>query len=210
MGCKVEKNRTRKIFVLGDSISIHYGPYLKSMLTGTWEYDRKREDGQSVQDLDQPAGGNGGDSRMVFEYIRNHCNELGKYDMLLLNCGLHDIKTHPETMEKQVSQDEYVANLGRTLELLEKLEICTIWVRTTPVSDELHNRVKGFFRYNRDVEQYNKAADRLMEEKGIQIIDLYSFTRSLGEELHYDGVHFHERIRQLQAAFLAGWLQNCR
>ena len=34
----------RSVFVIGDSISIYYGPHLKMMLGSDFDYDRKRGD----------------------------------------------------------------------------------------------------------------------------------------------------------------------
>lgn len=201
-----EKSCRNKVFVLGDSISMHYGPYLKKMLNGMWDYDRKRDGDITINDLDQPVGGNGGDSSMIFKYIKEHYNELKEYDVLLLNCGLHDIKTDPDTKGKQISLEQYDINIRESLDLLIRSTVKTIWVRTTPVVDQLHNRIKGFQRFNKDVESYNHVADEIMKTYDIESIDLYSFTQNLGEDLHYDGVHFNENIRALQAAFIAGWL----
>ena len=35
-----------KVFVIGDSVSIHYGPYLKTMIVDKFDYDRKRGIGE--------------------------------------------------------------------------------------------------------------------------------------------------------------------
>lgn len=42
-----------KLFVLGDSVSIHYGPYLKESIKDKFNYDRKRGIKQSLEDLDK-------------------------------------------------------------------------------------------------------------------------------------------------------------
>ena len=34
------ESKNRSIFVIGDSISIHYGPYLKEMIKDKFNYDR--------------------------------------------------------------------------------------------------------------------------------------------------------------------------
>ena len=82
-----------KVFVIGDSISIQYGPYLEQYLHGFYEYDRKRDEGFSSANLDLPAGANGGDSKMVLDYLKQRLEDPGfSPDVLLLNCGLHDIK----------------------------------------------------------------------------------------------------------------------
>ena len=45
-----------------------------------------------------------------------------------------------------------------------------------------------------------------MAAAGIPAIDLHGFTASIGPELYCDHVHFHEPVREKQAAFIAGWL----
>ena len=64
------------LHVVGDSISIHYGPYLQTMLTGVMTYSRKTAPDGSLDDR-----ANGGDSSMVLDYLRL-CNPIG----LLTSC----------------------------------------------------------------------------------------------------------------------------
>jgi len=86
-------NRLPKIFLIGDSISIHYSPYLEMYLKGKAVFDRKKDNGLAENNLDIPQGANGGDSQMVLSYLKIKMNEPDfKPDYLLLNCGLHDIK----------------------------------------------------------------------------------------------------------------------
>lgn len=86
------KNNKRSIFVIGDSISIHYGPYLKAFIQEKFNYDRRREIGEALKNLDKPIGANAGDSSMVLKYLQEEMDKQVKYDILLLNCGLHDIR----------------------------------------------------------------------------------------------------------------------
>jgi len=86
--------KKRKIFVIGDSVSIHYGPYLKKMIKHKFEYDRKRGIEDALTDLDRPIGANAGDSGMVMEYLAKEYKKNTKYEILLINCGLHDAKRH--------------------------------------------------------------------------------------------------------------------
>ena len=60
----------RKLFVVGDSISIAYGPSLRAFVAGTFLYDRKRDRGEAIRDLDKPVGANGGDSRLELAYLK--------------------------------------------------------------------------------------------------------------------------------------------
>lgn len=200
--------RTKTLFVLGDSISLHYGPYLKQMLRGIYHLAKKEGRAEAMQNLDIPVGGNGGDSRRVLEYLLLQEAKDGlNTDLILLNCGLHDIKRQPLTGTIQVPLEEYEHNLQQILTLLNRSGASPLWIRTTPVDDGRHNSlVQEFHRYNRDVEHYNEAADRLMRAAGIPLIDLYTFSRNLGSSAYCDHVHYSEAARAQQAAFIAGFI----
>lgn len=194
----------KKLFVLGDSISIHYGPFLRDMVRDVFEYARKQTTGVGLAD-GSPADANGGDSALVLAFLRKYLS-VASPDVLLLNCGLHDLRTDPETRQKQVPPEVYQANLKEILQLVPR-GMRLVWMRTTPVDDETHNsRAVGFQRFGSDVMQYNEVADRLFEAAGVPTIDLYGFTCGLGGGLFCDHVHFTERVRALQAAFIAGHL----
>ena len=57
------------IFVIGDSISIQYGPYLQKALAPWCGYARKSGEEAALKNLDNPMGANGGDSSMVHDYV---------------------------------------------------------------------------------------------------------------------------------------------
>ncbi|QDK81924.1 SGNH/GDSL hydrolase family protein [Spirosoma sp. KCTC 42546] len=199
-----------KLYVIGDSISMRYGPFLEKYVQGVWQYDRKSDDGQAAKNLDVPVGANGGDSRMVLEYLKLKAPDKSfQPDVLLLNCGLHDIKRNPETNAIQVDSASYRKNLEAIYQLLHKRNIRLVWMRTTSVEDERHNtRSKAFKRYARDLDAYNAIADDVMRKHGVSIIDLYTFTRSLGSEHFVDHVHYDDSAMQLQAGYIAGFLQG--
>ena len=82
-----------ELYVLGDSISMHYGPYLKRFLEPAVGYSRKGE-GLAAGDLNLVSDANGGDSRSCLEFLETNLPLLAeRFDWLLWNCGLHDIKT---------------------------------------------------------------------------------------------------------------------
>ncbi len=193
------------LHIVGDSISIHYGPYLQTLLTGIMAYSRKTApDGN----LDDAGAANGGDSSMVLVYLQSLRPEQ-PFDVLLLNCGLHDIKRDPVTNQPQVSTDHYAANLQAILIEGKRLAKHTMWVRTTPVIDERHNRLNtAFRRFEVDVEAYNAIADHVMREHRVPLIDLHTFTRNLGSDVYVDHVHFATDVRAQQAAFIAGHLST--
>jgi hypothetical protein len=189
------------LHVVGDSISIHYGPYLQTMLAGVMSYSRKTAPDGSLDDR-----ANGGDSSMVLDYLRALQPDR-PFDLLLINCGLHDIKREVTTHAVQVPLDCFEANLREILTEARRLAMRTIWIRTTPVIDERHNRLNTtFYRFEADVEAYNAAADRIMREHDITTINLFTFTRNLGPDVYVDHVHYTDGVCAQQAAFIAGHL----
>lgn len=217
-----EPSRLR-LFVLGDSISIHYGPFLEKLLAGRYSCDRKgsqllpAEDFsyhvlQRLAELDPGIPEiNGGDSASVLAYLQQNPPQC---DVLLLNSGLHDLKASPASGKRQVEPQAYARNLEEILRLAQACARRVVWVRSTPVATEHHNRLNtGFSRQNDNVIAYNAIADAAVQRAGIPSIDLYTFTLALCEPpgnlavLLSDHVHFTAPVRRLQGAYIAGWLE---
>ncbi|PKO15097.1 MAG: lipase [Chloroflexi bacterium HGW-Chloroflexi-10] len=195
----------RFLFVIGDSISVYYTPYLKKMLANLMDVKRKGDFPTNIIQ-GEPDYDNGGDSRMVLEYLHAQ-KELLNDCVLLLNCGLHDIKTNSDSGEKQIASDQYSVNLKQITTLIQPIVQRVIWVNTTPVDDFQHRLLQTeFIRKNEDVLAYNLIAAQVMAEMNIETIDLYNFTKSLEGKLYCDHVHFTDSVTQLQAAFIAGAL----
>lgn len=193
------------VFVLGDSISIHYGPYLAEALGEGFRYDRKR----APEGATDPDAANGGDSGQVLAYLRSAAGRAIPRGFLILNCGLHDIKVRPGTDACQVPLDLYEANLEESLRCGAETGRHVIWVRTTPVVEALHRaRSPGFDRREADVAAYNARADRVMRRHGIPVVDLHRFTLPFLPAGVVDHVHFGVEVRRLQGAFLAGFIQG--
>ena len=191
----------KQIYVIGDSISMHYGPFLEELCKGEIPYNRKSGD-EGYIDLDNPQGANGGDSKMVLDFVKWQ-KENGQldYDLLLLNCGLHDIKTANGI--KQVTPEEYEENLREILNIYKSAGIDVIFINTTPAFEEIHNvRCGEFKRHHSDVKLYNKIAEKVMNENGVRVIDLYSFTLPFLPDGYCDHIHFNEPIRKAQAEFI--------
>ncbi len=199
-------NDTPSVFLIGDSISIQYGPYLEQYLDGVVQLTRKKDDGNAEKNLDVPTGANGGDSRMVLAYLRSKIAEPAFHpDYLLINCGLHDIKRDPQHNVLQVTADDYRANLVEIMQLLQQKGIRPVWIRTTAVVDTIHNsRSRSFHRFAKDLAVYNQIADEVCAQARVPVIDLYGFTWKLGIEQFTDHVHYKEPVRALQAAYIAG------
>lgn len=200
----------RKIFVIGDSISIHYGPYLKKAIENRFQYDRKRGLEDALRDLDRPVGANAGDSSMVLQYLKEEKVKGIKYDTLLINCGLHDIRVNRETGKYQIDIKEFQENIKEIISLAKSMCEILIWIGLTPVVDSIHNsRDGGFFRFSRDAEAYDLAAKKIMKDENIKVIDMYSFTKEFEmKEIYCDHVHYVEPIRKLQGEFIGNQLKK--
>ncbi|MBN1864300.1 MAG: hypothetical protein JW808_05315, partial [Victivallales bacterium] len=75
-----------RVYVIGDSISIQYGPYLREYLRGFMEYARKEGEAEALLNMDKPLGANGGDSSMVLSFLKAKAAAGGiDADFLLLN-----------------------------------------------------------------------------------------------------------------------------
>jgi lysophospholipase L1-like esterase len=197
------------VFVIGDSISIHYGPYLKNSLEGFFSYDRKRDKGEAIEDLDNPVGANGGDSGMVLAYLKELQNTVDfKTDFLLLNCGLHDIKRKSASDTTQISLKRYKENLLSIVRLSSEMNVKLVWINSTPVVDTIHNKRVPFFRFSKDLIAYNKVADSIMYQAKVPVIDLYTFTKKYTPNGYLDHIHYKKEIREKQADFIAGNLES--
>jgi lysophospholipase L1-like esterase len=200
--------KKRNIFVIGDSISVHYSSHLKALLNGRMEFGRVAGTRPAAQ-TEEPLGGNGGDSRQVLAFLLDEQSRGVRYDILLVNCGLHDIKVFPANPTTNVPRAEYEENLKKIIQVARALAEDVLWVRTTPVEDDRHNsRSAQFKRYHADEVAYNQIADTVMGGLGVPAIDLNLFTRNLGPDVWMDHVHYTDHPRALQAAFIAGHLFN--
>ena len=136
--------------------------------------------------------------------MENMVEKGKKYDLLLVNCGLHDIRVDRETLKKQVGEKIYKQNIEKIVELASRISNKLIWINTTHVNVNIHNkREDGYLRFNKDVINYNEIAKEIMKENNIEIIDLYKFTKSIeNDEMYKDHVHFKDNISKKQAEYI--------
>ena len=201
-----------RLFVIGDSITVRYTPALRLSLPGDWTVDGKKDipgAPPANTNLDIPTGANGGDSNMVLGYLQARAaHDPIHADLLLLNCGLHDVKCDLKTGAKQVDLATYRKNLRAILRVAADMRLSVVWVRTTPVVDSIHNsRQPAFARHAADVAEYNAAADEIMRETGTPEIDLNQFTAQFIPASYVDHVHYDDGTAAKQAAFVAGALE---
>jgi lysophospholipase L1-like esterase len=192
-----------KLYVIGDSISVHYGPYLQRELEGFADYARKGGPDATGTDWENPTDANGGDSALVLAYLRENLPAIST-DVLLLNCGLHDLRADRNSGAYQVPPDIYRAHLHAIIDLVQDAGIRPVWLSTTPVDDAVHNHHDlPYRRFPKDVLAYNAIAAEVMASHAVPTIDLHGFMQELGFGLTIDHVHYRDDIRARQAAFIA-------
>ncbi len=129
-----------KLWGVGDSVYVQYSPHLKAALGETFSYELNEGLAQAMTNLDIPQGANGGDSRRCLSFFEKALGQPAfEADVILFNCGLHDIKQPPGGGPVQVPIQEYQANLKRMIALADKRAIRLVWVTTTPVCEVKHN-----------------------------------------------------------------------
>ena len=202
----------KKMFLIGDSISLHYGPKLRSYLSDEYIIQSKPGEKEALEDINNAVGGNGGDSARVLAYIQQlDRDNLLDFDMFVFNCGLHDVKRVVPEENYQVTIDEYEKNLNSIFKIIQSRKMKCVFVTSTPILEEEHNIniiPAGVKRYNSDVRAYNEVAVKTAKKYDVSIIDLYGFVNSMDGEIYIDYSHYNYEARKLQAAYLAGAIRS--
>ncbi len=175
----------KMVYSIGDSISLGYLAVLVMPLAERYAV------------VHCPA--NAGPSTRIAENLDDW---LAGYDpdVVLLNCGLHDVARDED--EPATPADQYEANLRDIVARLQGLAYSPrlIWARTTPVIHE--------HQQNEDVIAYNEIADAVMAERKVESIDLYRAVMDNDPEalLAPDGVHFTPEGYQVLGQTIADYL----
>ncbi|HKJ89710.1 MAG TPA: SGNH/GDSL hydrolase family protein [Oceanipulchritudo sp.] len=199
------------VFVIGDSISIGYHETLHDLSEGHYAYSRKGGLEEAGRNLDDPRGANGGDSARVLAFLEEEL-PTGRIaaEVILVNAGLHDIKTDPKSGQRQMPLEAYRKNLEAIERVVREAGRELVWITTTPVDEERHQRhASSFHRYEADHAAYDAAAREIMASRGVPLIDLHAFTVKLWKDEgdpFRDHVHFHPGVSALQGRFVHEWL----
>lgn len=114
--------------------------------------------------------------------------------------------------EQLVSLEDYEKYLRRIIKripvLFPNAKIC--FALSTQVVEEYFHTPK-YHRYNAEIEAYNAAALKIMQEENIPVDDLYTVSAQMPREWHtLDGTHFtregYEALGKAVAEFLEGQL----
>jgi acyl-CoA thioesterase-1 len=169
------------VFIVGDSISKGYTPFVEKELAGRARIVHH--------------AGNGGDSNNVLSNLSGWLAELGGRPAVIhANAGLHDLRFWTEKNAYQVPLESYRQNLAILAKKLRAAASKAIWASTTPVLDGAPNMSREFPRKNADVRAYNAAAAEAMRAAGVPVNDLNALVEGLGPAklINPDGVHFSD------------------
>ena len=176
----------KKVVLIGDSIRLHYQPYVERALAGSaevWGPAENCEMSSKIRDR-------------LHEWVVDR-----EPDVVHLNCGLHDLRYNPGSTSRQATHEEYAQNLEYILTTLAaETRSRVIWATITPIN-EVRHRSHRFRRYEADVAAYNTIANGVVNRFGVVVNDLYGTVNTAGADslLKQDGVHFTDE----GCAFLA-------
>ncbi len=167
-----EDPKLPRVLLIGDSISIAYTIPVRELLAGK----------ANVQRI--PANGATTDTG-----VKKIDDWLGakKWDVIHFNWGLHDLKMNKDGKTHFVELPKYEANLRELVRKMKATGAKLIWTSTTPVPEGKTNppRVPG------DVELYNAAAKKIMDENQVAIDDLFALAQPRLAEIQQPvNVHF--------------------
>jgi len=176
-----------RVLILGDSISIGYTPFVKTMLADEADVFRPMKGAK-------PANC-GGTDRGIKQIDRWLKIDGGNWDLIHVNFGLHDLKhVNPKTggnSDKpndppQSNPQDYEKQLRVILKKVKATKAKVIVCLTTPVPPDCKP-----FRATTSPAVYNEIAERIAEEHGFAVNDLFTFADSRLKEIQLPAnVHF--------------------
>lgn len=184
-----------RILLIGDSISIGYTLPVRELLKGRANVHRPPVNCQStihgLKSLDAwlATGGKG-----------------KKWDVIHFNWGLHDLKymgpngenladPKAKSSHQQVAPVDFEKNLRQLVTRLKKTGARLVWRNTTPVPEGVRGRVPG------DAAKYNLIAAKVMKDFGVEIQDLFTFTKAHSAKIQCKAdVHFSQAGSRMLAA----------
>jgi|GEM_PF-2249696 len=161
-----EQQRLTRVLLIGDSIADGYTQGVREQLAGK-----------------ATVAGVPGNGCYTVQALTNLHNMLGdgNWDLINFNWGLNDLEG------RRVKLPEYEANLRTLLKRLKQTGAKLVWCSTTPVPTGRVNSP----RIHTDVPAYNAVAEKVMEENGVPINDLFNFALPRLSDLQKkEDVHF--------------------
>jgi len=183
--------RRPKVLLLGDSIRMSYQPLVAELLA-----DQAEVVGPAV---------NGRFSLFTLTSIPDWVGVLGKPDLIHWNNGIHDAGHNPGRSPVQIPIEDYVGNLRRIVKhVRNNLTPRLIFATSTAPHPARPFSEEGWSWKQGDVERYNEAARRVMEELDVPVNDLHGLVSADPDLLiSEDQLHLSEEGKKLCARAVA-------
>lgn len=186
-----------KVYIIGDSISIGYTPYVEKALSNRAHIHR--------------VDGNALSTVTGLEKLDDWLGDT-QWDVIHFNWGLHDMKyindageMVPVTEGRQwVPLEQYAENLHRLVLRLKERGAKLIFASTTPVPEGVSGRVPG------EQVKYNEAALAVMMGQGVPVNDLCALIENDRESKGGKpaNVHYTEEGSELLGQAVAFHIEN--
>jgi acyl-CoA thioesterase-1 len=177
-----------RVLLLGDSISIGYTPFVQEMLKGEAVVVRPMRPNGTAENCSGTTNG-------VKQVDRWLAIDGGKWDVIHVNFGLHDLKhvdpktgaaSPSETDPPQADPAKYEKQLREIVGKLKRSGAKVIVATTTPYPAGVKP-----FRAVEDAAKYNEIALRIAKENDLAVDDLYAFALPRLKEIQRPvNVHF--------------------
>jgi lysophospholipase L1-like esterase len=171
-----------RVLIVGDSISIGYTVPLRELLAGRANVYRIRDNSETTE--------------KGMALLNDWLGER-HWDLVVFNFGLHDVIL--QNGEPRIRLGLYRARLKAMIEKIRPRAKALLWASSTPVTPECERSMQrrqkddplAPARRVKDIVRYNVAAQRLMEEEGIAVVDLHTWVLPRIYELQIPrNVHF--------------------
>ena len=175
-----------RVLLLGDSIRMSYQPAVAELLDGKAE-------------VVGPEG-NGQYSAFTLEHLDEWIEQLGCPNLVHWNNGIHDVGHNPTREPIQYPLCNYLANLRAILDKLLANDAQVIWATSTPVHPDKPWNPDGWSWRNGEINRYNTAARKLMQQENVPINDLHALVEAnVDDLLGQDMLHLSDEGKRLCA-----------
>lgn len=187
---------TKKTVIgLGDSILLQASSELAQCFCRYHVTYLDTEKGLALDPLDR----NVGPSTALPAYI-DIILEKGLYaDVLILACGLHDIRHVSGSERPMVAFPNVADNLEHVFVRARQVARKTVWVLMIPVFDKHHNARLEDKRFDLERKQYNEIAERIANRHGVIVIDSKDLLEPFDSSGLIDHVHLNRSLTKRYA-----------
>lgn len=182
------------VYSSGNSISMGYWPYLEGELHDTMDVYYQRELAKDMPDIGLR---NNGHAHLAYAVLQAaYKNERFRPDYILINFGLHMIRTHHGKVQ---AYGDWIAKFAA---FAKAHDARMIWVNTTPYQQSFRPA------QNETIKAFNAIAAEVAARHGVPVVNLHACVleqvKAGGDKAVFtDGVHFTEDTKRKQAFFIA-------